>query len=147
MKNDFKGYVVYSQFGFVIITSILIGIFLGKKVDGILNTSPIFLLVFIILGMVSSFLNFYFKIMKSFSDNKSVTKNKYIYTANFIIESFSLIMICFIIGNLIDKAYKTNNIFTVLFILISIILNIFIFFKKFNFNYKLTFRRRNNENI
>lgn len=136
------GYAVYSQFGFVIITSVLLGIFIGKKLDEIFNTSPIFLLLFIILGIVSSFLNFFFKIMKTFGYDKTLTKNKYIYIANFIIESFSLIIICFLIGNIIDKSYKSDNIFTILFILISIIFNIFTFFKKFRFKYKLTFRRK-----
>ena len=85
--------------------------------------------------------------MKTFGYDKPLTKNKYIYIANFIIESFSLIIICFFIGNIIDKSYKSNNIFTILFILISIIFNIFTFFKKFSFKYKLTFRRKNNEHI
>ena len=147
MKNNFTGYAIYSQFGFVIITSVLLGIFIGKKLDEIFNTSPIFLLLFIILGIVSSFLNFFFKIMKKFGYDKPLTKNKYIYIANFIIESFTLIIICFFIGNIIDKSYKSNNIFTILFILISIIFNIFTFFKKFSFKYKLTFRRKNNEHI
>lgn len=146
MKNDFKGYAIYSQFGFVIISSVIIGIFIGKKLDEIFNTSPLFLLIFIILSLISSFINFFFKIMKEFNDN-TLHKNKYIYTINFIVEIILLTFISFIIGNIIDKYYKLNNIFSVLFIIISISFNIFIFLKKFNIKFKLIFRRKNNENI
>lgn len=59
MKNDFQGYAIYSQFGFIIITTVLIGIYFGKKLDAIFNTQPIFLLTFIILAIITGFINFF----------------------------------------------------------------------------------------
>lgn len=135
MKNDFQGYAIYSQFGFVIITSVVVGIFLGKKLDEIFNTSPIFLLVFIILGIMSSFINFFFKIMKQFDDSKYL--NKYIYIINFITESIFLVLICFIIGNVIN-----NNYCTILLLVIAVGFS----FKRFK-KLRVIFRRKNNENM
>ncbi len=146
MKNDFQGYAIYSQFGFIIITTVLIGIYLGKKLDAIFNTQPIFLLTFIILAIITGFINFFYKVMKSFNDEQSY-KNKYIHIVNFILETFSSIILCFFIGNFLDKKYNNNNFFTILFIFVTLIFNILIFIKKFKLKHKLTFGRKNNENF
>lgn len=146
MKNDFQGYAIYSQFGFIIITTVLIGIYLGKKLDAIFNTQPIFLLTFIILAIITGFINFFYKVMKSFNDEQSY-KNKYIHIVNFILETFSSIILCLFIGNFLDKKYNNNNFFTILFIFVTLIFNILIFIKKFKLKHKLTFGRKNNENF
>nr|WP_317357442.1 AtpZ/AtpI family protein [uncultured Tyzzerella sp.] len=146
MKNDFQGYAIYSQFGFIIITTVLIGIYFGKKLDAIFNTQPIFLLTFIILAIITGFINFFYKVMKSFNDEQSY-KNKYIHIVNFILETFSSIILCFFIGNFLDKKYNNNNFFTILFIFVTLIFNILIFIKKFKLKHKLTFGRKNNENF
>lgn len=140
MKNNFKGYAIYSQFGFVVISTILICIFLGKKLDDIFSTSPIFLMIFLALSLIASFINFYFKVMKAFGEKNQICKNNYIYIFNFILEAFLSIILCIFLGKFLDEKFNTNNIFIVIFILSCIIFNILIFIKKFDF--KSIFRRK-----
>lgn len=44
----------FSQIGFTIAASILVGVFLGKFFDRLLNTTPWMLLVFSLLGVASA---------------------------------------------------------------------------------------------
>lgn len=141
MKNDFKGYAIYSQFGFVVISTILIGIFLGQKIDTIFKTSPVFLLIFLVLSIIASFLNFYFKVIKAFGDKKSINQNNYIHAINFVTETIFSLVLCTFLGNFFDKKYNTNNIFFIVFIIICIIFNILIFIKKFDVKSMFIFRR------
>lgn len=142
MNNDFKGYAIYSQFGFVVISTILIGMFIGQKLDNILGVSPLFLIIFLVLSLVSSFLNFYFKIIKIFQEKNAIQKTNYIHFLNFIIETiFSLILSIFL-GDFFDKKYSTNYIFIIIFVISCTIFNILIFIKKFHI-----LRRKNNENL
>ena len=48
-----------SYIGIVMVTPILIGLFLGKWLDSKLNTQPIFLFVFIVIGVIAAFLNLF----------------------------------------------------------------------------------------
>ncbi len=43
--------------GYYLITPLLLGVFFGYWIDKILRTKPVFLLIFLILGIVSSFYN------------------------------------------------------------------------------------------
>lgn len=45
--------------GIYLMTPILIGVFVGYSLDRILRTKPIFVIIFIILGAISSFYNFW----------------------------------------------------------------------------------------
>ncbi len=58
-----------TQVGISMVTPILLGLYIGKKLDGWLKTSPLFLLIFIILGIGASFTNL-FKIVEKSSGNK-----------------------------------------------------------------------------
>ncbi len=147
MKNDFRGYAIYSQFGFVIISTILIGIALGKKFDLIFNTEPIFLIIFLILSIISSFINFYFKVIKTFENKKPIKQNNYIHIINFIVETIFSFVLCIFLGDFFDKKYNKNNIFIVMFCIICLVFNILIFIKKFDVKSILIFRRKKNENI
>ena len=44
-----------SQLGFTIAACVVIGVFLGKFLDDLLNTSPWLLLIFSLLGMIAAF--------------------------------------------------------------------------------------------
>ncbi len=45
--------------GIYLMTPILIGVFIGYSLDRVLKTKPIFVIIFILLGTVSSFYNFW----------------------------------------------------------------------------------------
>lgn len=70
--KDSKGLenvALITQVGISMVTPILLGLYIGKKLDGWLNTSPLFLLILIILGIGASFTNL-FKIVEKSSGNK-----------------------------------------------------------------------------
>lgn len=54
-----KNLALVSQIGFTIITPILLGVYIGTKLDKWLKTSAIFLTIFIVMGVISGFLNAY----------------------------------------------------------------------------------------
>ncbi len=68
MNNKFKVFknlALITQIGFMFITTILLSIFLGNKIDSIFNSGIIFKIIFIILGVASGFLSVYKIIMNS----------------------------------------------------------------------------------
>lgn len=61
-NNKFRIYenlVFVSQIGIMMIVPIFLGVFVGNWIDSKLNTNSIFLLLFIVLGVASAFLNLY----------------------------------------------------------------------------------------
>ena len=55
-RGDFaKALAFFSQVGIAIIACVAIGVFLGRWLDGLLDTSPWLLLVFSFLGMGAAF--------------------------------------------------------------------------------------------
>ena len=62
MNNRFKIYenlAFIGQIGIMMIVPIFIGVFIGNWLDSKVHTNGIFLLIFILLGVASSFLNLY----------------------------------------------------------------------------------------
>ena len=55
--NPLKNLVLISHIGNAMISPIVMGLYLGKWIDGKLNTSPLFLLIFIIVGIIAGFIN------------------------------------------------------------------------------------------
>ena len=56
-QNKFKTYYAFSlawELGFVIIVQISLSIFIGIKIDQFTNLSPIFLIIFSLLGIVTT---------------------------------------------------------------------------------------------
>jgi F0F1-type ATP synthase assembly protein I len=51
-----KGIALITQIGITIISTILIALFVGKKLDEWLGTGLIFTLIFLLLGVVTSFM-------------------------------------------------------------------------------------------
>ena len=64
-----RDFAYISSFGFLMAGSILFGYFTGNFLDGYFDTSPIFLVLFIILGIVGGFME-YLKIIKKVINNK-----------------------------------------------------------------------------
>ncbi len=62
--------VLITQVGISMTTPILLSLYIGKKLDGYFNKSPLFLLIFIVLGIMASFTNLFKIIEKSSGDNK-----------------------------------------------------------------------------
>ncbi|MCK8059867.1 MULTISPECIES: AtpZ/AtpI family protein [unclassified Fusibacter] len=61
-KKDFRMYenlALLSQVGFIMIVPIAGGLFVGKWLDGLFGTSPLFLLALIILGTLSAFVSLF----------------------------------------------------------------------------------------
>ena len=55
-KSDIaKGLALMSQIGITIALCILFGVLIGRFIDGRLDTSPLFLIIFSILGCLAAF--------------------------------------------------------------------------------------------
>lgn len=66
-NNKYKIYenlVFVSQIGIMMIVPIFLGVFIGNWLDSKVGTNSIFLLIFIVLGVASAFLNLYKVTMK-----------------------------------------------------------------------------------
>ncbi|MDE6182106.1 MAG: AtpZ/AtpI family protein [Eubacteriales bacterium] len=72
MKNNFaKAFSLLSQVGINMIIPIILCVFIGKWIDEKLNTDPLFLIIFIILGVLSSFRNLYVLVIKDYKPETS----------------------------------------------------------------------------
>lgn len=58
-KFDFSGLVLVGHIGYVGITPILVGVFLGGLLDDKIGTKGIFMIIFIVLGAISGLWNIY----------------------------------------------------------------------------------------
>ena len=68
-KKGLENLALITQVGISMVTPILVGLYIGKKLDDWLNKSPLFLLIFIIIGIGASFTNL-FKTVEKSSGNK-----------------------------------------------------------------------------
>lgn len=67
MKDNFgvlQALALLSQIGITIIVPVIAGVYLGNKIDVFLGTKAIFLVVFIILGVLVGFRSAYRLLMK-----------------------------------------------------------------------------------
>jgi len=53
--EDFKGLALLTQIGITFVVCILVGVFLGRFLDGLLGTSPWLLLILSFLGVAAGF--------------------------------------------------------------------------------------------
>ncbi len=66
-KKEFSNYFELSSIGLTLVFSTFIGFGLGLYLDKILGTKPVLMIVFLILGIISGFVNLFrvaFKISK-----------------------------------------------------------------------------------
>jgi len=59
-------FALVSQIGIMMVMPILLGVWLGGKIDNKLGTGALFLILFIILGVGASFRNVYLIVMKQY---------------------------------------------------------------------------------
>ena len=67
-----ENFVLVTQIGIAMATPIMIGLYIGKRLDEYLNKSPLFLLIFIVIGIIASFTNL-FKLIEKSSGNQKRT--------------------------------------------------------------------------
>lgn len=65
-----ENFVLVTQIGIAMATPIMIGLYIGKRLDEYLNKSPLFLLIFIVIGIIASFTNLFKLIEKSSGNQK-----------------------------------------------------------------------------
>ncbi|QZY55519.1 AtpZ/AtpI family protein [Crassaminicella profunda] len=70
VPNIFKNLALLTHIGMIMMIPIFGAVYLGSLVDEKLGTNHIFLIVFIILGVGSGFLNVYKTIMKNIKKQK-----------------------------------------------------------------------------
>ncbi|PAB58298.1 AtpZ/AtpI family protein [Anaeromicrobium sediminis] len=71
MKREiFKNLTLVSQLGIIMVVTIGGCLYIGKYLDQLIGTRYIFMLIFIILGVISAFLNIYKLIIKNFDEKK-----------------------------------------------------------------------------
>ena len=58
-NNILRGLAFFSQIAFTMVTSVFIGVLIGKFLDGIFNTSPWLLLTFSLLGVGAAIRNIF----------------------------------------------------------------------------------------
>jgi len=64
-KNDLGYYfALVTQVGLTIVFSVLIGLFIGIFLDRAFKTKGIFLVIFVIMGVIGGFYNVYKQILK-----------------------------------------------------------------------------------
>lgn len=54
-NKGFNAYVKYSQLALTIVTSLILGVVIGRYLDGVFNTDPWLLLIFTISGIGAAF--------------------------------------------------------------------------------------------
>jgi F0F1-type ATP synthase assembly protein I len=67
--HNYKGLVLFSQVGLSIAIPIFLCLYLGRYIDIRLGTQPLFLIIFIILGVGAGFRNLYVLTMKGEKDD------------------------------------------------------------------------------
>lgn len=68
-KSALKNLALISQIGISMIAPILLGLWIGGKIDKWLSTSSIFSIIFMLLGVGGAFMNL-FKITGAFKDKR-----------------------------------------------------------------------------
>jgi Uncharacterized protein conserved in bacteria len=67
LVNDFlKGISLITQIGINLFITIFLGLMAGKFLDNLFNTKPIFLIIFILLGIAAAFRNLFIMTKKYF---------------------------------------------------------------------------------
>ncbi|MFP4193535.1 MAG: AtpZ/AtpI family protein [Desulfosalsimonas sp.] len=64
-KQAFRDLGYYSHLGFSIALAIFIGLFIGLWIDKLLGTDPVFMFIFLILGIIAGFNNIYRAVKRS----------------------------------------------------------------------------------
>lgn len=69
-RQAMNAFSLVSQLGLIMFVSIALSLFIGNWLDNTFDTSPIFIMIFIFLGLGTAFRNMYFLVMKPFGNKK-----------------------------------------------------------------------------
>ncbi|MCK9268569.1 MAG: AtpZ/AtpI family protein [Alkaliphilus sp.] len=69
-RKGLENFALITQVGMSMVIPILLGVYIGKKLDDWLNKSPLFLLIFIVIGVAAAFTNLFKVIEKTSGDKK-----------------------------------------------------------------------------
>lgn len=64
-QNAFKELAYYSALGFSVALAIFIGLFIGLGLDRLFDTTPVFMFIFLCIGILAGFNNIYKVIKRS----------------------------------------------------------------------------------
>ncbi|MFW6052559.1 MAG: AtpZ/AtpI family protein [Desulfosalsimonas sp.] len=64
-KQAFRDLGYYSHLGFSIALAIFIGLFIGLGIDKVFDTRPVFMFIFLVLGIIAGFNNIYRAVKRS----------------------------------------------------------------------------------
>lgn len=70
LDNVGQALAKFSQIALYMVVPIIICMFLGKWIDEKLGTNAVFLIIFIILGVLASFRNLYIYVMKPYAEEQ-----------------------------------------------------------------------------
>ena len=77
-----KNLAYLTQVAFIMLTPIFLGVFAGNFVDNKFNTSPWFLLLFIVLGVGTAFMNLYKFVMTMTKKDDNKKEEDYVPNSN-----------------------------------------------------------------
>lgn len=63
-----KALALYTQMGITMAVCIVVAFFIGRLLDGWLGTSPLFLLIFMVIGLMASIRSMYLMVINQFKD-------------------------------------------------------------------------------
>jgi len=69
-KEIIHGLSILTSLGITMVTCILIGLWIGKVLDGVLGTSPWMLLIFLIFGILAAIKSMFNIIMKEWNNSQ-----------------------------------------------------------------------------
>jgi len=69
-SSVFENLALMSQIGISMIMPIIMGLYIGNWLDNRLGTGPVFLFIFIIMGIVSAFISVYKLTQRQFGQKK-----------------------------------------------------------------------------
>jgi len=69
-SSVFENLALMSQIGISMIMPIIMGLYIGNWLDNRLGTGPVFLFIFIIMGIISAFISVYKLTQRQFGQKK-----------------------------------------------------------------------------
>ena len=69
-KEIIRGLSILTSLGVTMVTCILIGLWIGKVLDGVLGTSPWLLLIFLIFGILAAIKSMFNIVMKEWNNSQ-----------------------------------------------------------------------------
>lgn len=76
VKKIAKSFSLISQLGFIMLTPILLCIWLGSTIDAFIKKSPLFTIIFLLLGVGAAFRNLFYYVGKEIKKEDKGNKDE-----------------------------------------------------------------------